>query len=161
MYEQDSDDLDSASWYCGNDDNEEEEIPIWIKNDIRYVSGITKITTCNDVIAALINDEISSGQYLSISEIRLNVDDYILTERWREVESELEGETQILPLWQAWGTAQKEVKFKLKINKKKNDEVKTEKIEKKVIFTFRFLFQNTYSKICFFFLNFSWKKRKR
>uniref|UniRef100_A0A336LZ73 CSON005832 protein n=1 Tax=Culicoides sonorensis TaxID=179676 RepID=A0A336LZ73_CULSO len=126
----------NSSWY-GDDDpheneDEEQEIPIWIRDEPRFISGITSITTCNDVIAALINDEISNGQYTSIEGIRLSVNDYVITERWRDVESELEGDTQILPLWREWGRAQKEVRFKLKINKRKLQEMKTEKIEKKL-----------------------------
>lgn len=96
------------------------------------MSGISSVTTCNDVIAALINDEISSGQYSKIDEVRYSVDDYIITERWRDVESELDGNELILPIFMAWGEAQTEMKFKLKINKKKIEEGKTEKIEKKV-----------------------------
>lgn len=97
------------------------------------MSGITNITTCSDVIAALINDEISSGQYSSIDEVRYSVDDYIITERWRDVERELEADEPILPIFQAWSAAQKEMRFKLKINKRKIQDGKTEKIEKKVL----------------------------
>lgn len=86
------------------------------------------------MIAALINDEISSGQYASITEVKYSPDDYVITERWRDVESELDGNEAVLPIFNAWGTAQKEMKFKLKINKKKIQEGKTEKIEKKVFF---------------------------
>ena len=30
--------------------------------------------------------------------------DYTITERWRDVEQPLPGDTFILPLWKAWGT---------------------------------------------------------
>lgn len=33
-----------------------------------------------------------------------NLRDYKLTERWRDVEAPLPGDTFILPLWKAWGT---------------------------------------------------------
>ena len=115
---------------------DEEEIPIWIRNEPRYVSGITSVTTCNDVISALISDEISNEKYSNVNTVRHNVDDYVITERWRDVEGELEGDTKILPLWQAWGTAQSEVRFRLKINKKKVKDIDNleEQIDKKVGF---------------------------
>lgn len=39
-------------------DKDEEEIPIWICGEPRFISGITNRTTCNDVIRALIEDEV-------------------------------------------------------------------------------------------------------
>lgn len=98
----------------------EEEIPIWIgKDDVRYVSGVTAITTCNDVIAILIQDELDSKNYSNIEGLRHDIDDYIIVEKWRDVEAKLDGQTKILPLYQAWGALQSEVRFRLKINKNK------------------------------------------
>lgn len=153
-----SDDFNS-SWYENELDDDEQEIPIWIRGEPRFVSGISYVTTCNDVIAALINDEISSGQYSKIDEVRYSVDDYIITERWRDVESELDGNELILPIFMAWGEAQKEMKFKLKINKKKIEEGKTEKIEKKVRTRRKLLFHETTHS--FFLWRFSWRRKKR
>lgn len=39
------------------------EITIWLSEEPRYVSGVTNKTTCNDIIKALIDDEISNGNY--------------------------------------------------------------------------------------------------
>lgn len=154
-----SDDFNS-SWYENELDDDEQEIPIWIRGEPRFVSGISSITTCNDVIAALINDEISSGQYSKIDEVRYSVDDYIITERWRDVESELDGNELILPIFMAWGEAQKEMKFKLKINKRKIEGGKTEKIEKKVcILNESFVVLGMLTD--FFLWRFSWRRKKR
>lgn len=35
--------------------------------------------------------------------------DYVITERWRDVEQALAAETHILPIWLAWGSARSEV----------------------------------------------------
>lgn len=34
-----------------------EEVPIWIRGEQRWVSGITEETTCHDVIQVLLQDE--------------------------------------------------------------------------------------------------------
>ncbi|XP_023162098.1 uncharacterized protein LOC111593531 isoform X2 [Drosophila hydei] len=39
-----------------------EELPIWLScNELRYVSGVTKTTTCYEIIKALIDDELCNG----------------------------------------------------------------------------------------------------
>lgn len=35
--------------------------------------------------------------------------DYVITERWKKVEQVLDGRTNILKIWNAWGSAQQEV----------------------------------------------------
>ncbi|XP_031633406.1 uncharacterized protein LOC116347111 [Contarinia nasturtii] len=95
----------------------EHEIPIWICGEPRFVSGITNSTTCRDTIQALIDDELNSSRVDVTASRDLN--DYVITEKWRDVEQALTGDTKILPIWMAWGSAQNEVKFKLKINKNK------------------------------------------
>lgn len=47
---QDNSDLDSS---CSSGD----EIPIWVRSEQRWVSGITEDTTCIDVIQVLCADE--------------------------------------------------------------------------------------------------------
>lgn len=41
--------------------DDEEELPIWICGEPRYITGITSTTTCNDILGALIEDEIHNG----------------------------------------------------------------------------------------------------
>lgn len=123
----------------GGSQDGDEEIPIWIgKDDVRYVSGVSALTTCNDVIAVLIQDELNSKSYASVEGLRQDIDDYIIVEKWREVEAKLAGETKILPLYQAWGALQDEVRFRLKINKNKTLEQIEAKIDKKVSFCIYF-----------------------
>lgn len=38
-----------------------------------------------------------------------DLNDYVITERWRDVEQALTGTTHILPIWKAWGNARNEV----------------------------------------------------
>lgn len=48
---------------------------------------------------------------LPISDVTASRDlnDYVITEKWRDVEQALPGDTKILPIWLAWGSAQNEV----------------------------------------------------
>lgn len=43
---------------------DEEEIPIWIGKEPRFISGINATTTCKDIIQALIDDELANGKYV-------------------------------------------------------------------------------------------------
>ncbi|XP_021695216.1 uncharacterized protein LOC110675143 [Aedes aegypti] len=42
---------------------DEIEIPIWIRGEPRFVAGINDTTTCNNIIQALIDDELQNGNY--------------------------------------------------------------------------------------------------
>jgi Ras association domain-containing protein 9/10 len=91
-----------------------EEVPIWVRGEQRWVSGITADTTCHDVIQVLLQDEESRGRHIGLPE------QYHITERWRGVEQPLDYQSVILDIWNAWGTAQPEVshyKQKKNVNK--------------------------------------------
>ncbi|XP_055609544.1 uncharacterized protein LOC129756647 isoform X2 [Uranotaenia lowii] len=107
--------------------DEEVEIPIWIRGDPRFVAGINDATTCNHIIQALIEDELQNGKYSKDAAVSRDVNDYVITERWREVEQVLTGDTRILSIWNAWGDAKNEVQFRLKINKANGDHAKSSK----------------------------------
>lgn len=49
--------------------------------------------------------------FLPISDVTASRDlnDYVITEKWRDVEQALPGDTKILPIWMAWGSVQYEV----------------------------------------------------
>lgn len=49
--------------------------------------------------------------FLPISDVAASRDlnDYVITEKWRDVEQALPGDTKILPIWMAWGSLQYEV----------------------------------------------------
>uniref|UniRef100_A0A1B0CWH1 Uncharacterized protein n=1 Tax=Lutzomyia longipalpis TaxID=7200 RepID=A0A1B0CWH1_LUTLO len=102
-----------------------DEIPIWICGEPRYISGINEATTCQDLIEALIEDELKTTS-IDVSVSR-DAEDYVITEKWRSVEQPLTSDTLILPLWQAWGAARNEVKFRLKIARKANEETMKKK----------------------------------
>lgn len=129
---------DTTTDYDSGREDGTEEMPIWIgKEDVRYVSGVTEATTSNDVIAVLIQDELNNRKYKNVDGLRHEVDDYILVEKWHDVESKLDGDTKVLPLYQAWGDLHNEMRFQLKINKEKlrqrlaDTKVKGERIERK------------------------------
>jgi Ras association domain-containing protein 9/10 len=87
-----------------------QEIPVWIKEEQRWISGITDQTTCFNLIEALLVDE---GIIETNCETELSkIDGYVITERWRQVEQILDGKTKILNIWMAWGAEQSEVIIK-------------------------------------------------
>ncbi|XP_059610667.1 ras association domain-containing protein 10 isoform X2 [Phlebotomus argentipes] len=81
-----------------------DEIPVWVRGEQRWISGVTDHTTASDLVDALLHDEgiASRGK------------DYVITERWRRVEQILDSRTRILKIWSAWGEAQAEVKLTLR-----------------------------------------------
>ncbi|XP_021698493.1 uncharacterized protein LOC110676131 [Aedes aegypti] len=106
---------------------DEIEIPIWIRGEPRFVAGINDTTTCNNIIQALIDDELQNGNYKHDVAVSRDVSDYVITERWREVEQVLAGDTRVLSIWNAWGDAKNEVQFRLKINKTNMEGAKSSK----------------------------------
>lgn len=89
-----------------------DEIPVWVRGEQRWISGVTDHTTAADLVEALIQDEGISDR----------AKDYVITERWRRVEQILDGRTKILKIWSAWGEAQAEVipeNFAITIKKRK------------------------------------------
>ncbi|XP_055534345.1 ras association domain-containing protein 10 [Wyeomyia smithii] len=115
-----------------NFDDDEIEIPIWIRGEPRFVAGINDLTTCSNIIQALIEDELQNGSYRNANDVAVSrdVNDYVITERWREVEQVLSGDTRILSIWNAWGDAKNEVQFRLKINKANLENAKSSKEHK-------------------------------
>lgn len=89
-------------------DTSGEELPIWVRGEQRWVSGIIAETTCQDIVTVLVRDEISRGK------CTYQPERYHITERWRGVEQPLDLHAPILDIWNAWGTAQPEVKILLR-----------------------------------------------
>lgn len=92
-----------------------QELPVWIKGEQRWISGVTDQTTCLDLIEALLIDE---GVIKAANDSNNNngtnlypskVNDYVIAERWRRVEQVLDPRTKILKIWTAWGAEQSEV----------------------------------------------------
>ncbi|XP_053670018.1 ras association domain-containing protein 10 [Anopheles nili] len=88
-----------------------DEIPVWIKGEQRWVSGVTDDTTCGDLIEVLVQQE---QQPATGNGAPSDAKDYCITERWRQVEQVLDNGTKIWQIWTAWGKAQPEVKFILR-----------------------------------------------
>ena len=117
----DVDDIIESSAGDNSDDDESSEqvwsneIPVYIKGEQRWISGITDETTCFDLIEALLIDEgivktpndANNNNGVNLYPIKVN--EYVIIERWRRMEQSLDGRTKILKIWTAWGAEQSEV----------------------------------------------------
>ncbi|XP_061576887.1 ras association domain-containing protein 9 [Cololabis saira] len=85
------------------------EIQITVCNEEKVVCGVTKHTTCTDMIQALLEDHKS----LPESKRLLHGDpkDFCLVERWKGFERALPPLTRILRLWYAWGDQRPFIQF--------------------------------------------------
>lgn len=90
-----------------------QEIPIWIKGEQRFISGVTEQTSCLEMIEALLIDEgiIKNDSNNNATNTGFKVNEYVITERWKRVEQILDGRTKILKIWREWGEEQPEVKY--------------------------------------------------
>lgn len=110
---------DDESLSIGSDD----EIPIWLHGEQRWISGITAETTCAQLIEALLRNEGINGEPAASSSLAAapatttataglsssTEHQYVITERWRRVEQSLDNKTKILKIWKAWGQTKSEV----------------------------------------------------
>uniref|UniRef100_A0A672FFG7 Ras association domain family member 10 n=1 Tax=Salarias fasciatus TaxID=181472 RepID=A0A672FFG7_SALFA len=84
-------------------------VPVWVCREERRVSGLTRRTTCGDVVRVLLEDQtlreagVLSGPPQS----------YCVVEKWRGFERVLPSRTRILRLWAAWGAERDSVRFLL------------------------------------------------
>ncbi|XP_046394795.1 ras association domain-containing protein 10-like [Ischnura elegans] len=101
------------------------EVPVWVNGLQRWVTGIDRRTTCDDVIRVLLKSEPQTHQQRHHSPGRggwapqhQNPEElhhrYAIVERWRKVERPLDGRSRILKVWSAWGDAQRDVKLALR-----------------------------------------------
>ncbi|XP_063239468.1 ras association domain-containing protein 10 [Bacillus rossius redtenbacheri] len=81
------------------------EIPVWVDSRQRWVAGVGRKTTCDEVIAVLLGGD-------KLPELRRQ--GYAIMERWRRVERPLDGRSRILRVWEAWGDERGEVRLTLK-----------------------------------------------
>ncbi|XP_072237355.1 ras association domain-containing protein 10 [Leuresthes tenuis] len=87
-------------------DAEESKISVWVCREEKLVLGLSKRTTCADVVRVLLEDQ-NSQHGLSTEQ------SYCIVEKWRGFERILPKKTKILKLWIAWGDEQRNVKFVL------------------------------------------------
>ncbi|KAB7495347.1 Ras association domain-containing protein 9 [Armadillidium nasatum] len=85
----------------------EVEIGVWVGGVQKWVTGVTRRTSCHDVIKALLRAQ-------SLPARDSDVNDYVLMERWRKVERPLDHEQRILKVWKTWGETIQEVRFTLR-----------------------------------------------
>jgi hypothetical protein len=98
------------------------EIPFWVHDRPKWVSGITKSTTCQDVLHALVLTErraVASSKSSSKSKEEEAAAREVsrvlaLVEQWRGVERPLSNSSRILKLWLAWGEERSQVRFVVK-----------------------------------------------
>ncbi|XP_043099497.1 ras association domain-containing protein 10 [Puntigrus tetrazona] len=88
---------------------EENKISVWVCREEKLVSGLSKRTTCADVIRVLL-EEPNPEQRVSLSGAPQS---YCVVEKWRGFERILPNKTKILRLWSAWGEEQENVRFVL------------------------------------------------
>ncbi|XP_037539026.1 ras association domain-containing protein 9 [Nematolebias whitei] len=87
------------------------EIQVTVCNEEKVVCGVTKHTTCADMIQALLEDH----KTLPESKRLMHGDpkDFCLVERWKGFERALPPLTRILRLWYAWGDQRPFIQFVL------------------------------------------------
>ena len=83
------------------------EVPVWVGGREKWVNGLTRRTTCDDVIYALMSHDKRGYNAMELQS-------YVMYEGWREVERPLKGRTKMLKVWRAWGSECRNVKFFIK-----------------------------------------------
>ncbi|KAG9490443.1 hypothetical protein GDO78_006012, partial [Eleutherodactylus coqui] len=90
-------------------DNEERQIVVWVGQEEKVISGLTKHTTCEDVVEALLEE------YQVLAEnnnVRLGSHkEYCILESWKDFKRILPPSLQMLKLLKSWGAEEISVKF--------------------------------------------------
>ncbi|CAL1594780.1 unnamed protein product [Knipowitschia caucasica] len=90
---------------------EGKEIQVTVCGDEKSVCGVTKRTTCLDMIQALLDDHKSIPE--AKRQLHGDPKDFCLVERWKGFERAIPPLTHILRLWLAWGEQRPFVRFVL------------------------------------------------
>lgn len=85
------------------------EIQVTVCNEEKVVCGVTKHTTCADMIQALLEDHKSIPESKRL--LHGEPKDFCLIERWKGFERALPPLTRILRLWYAWGDQRPFIQF--------------------------------------------------
>ncbi|KYO17374.1 ras association domain-containing protein 9 isoform X1 [Alligator mississippiensis] len=89
----------------------EREIVVWVCQEEKIVCGLTKRTTCVEVIQALLEEhQATCGEKKFLFG---KASDYCIIEKWRGSERVLPPLTKILRLWKAWGEERPNLHFVL------------------------------------------------
>ncbi|XP_062974839.1 ras association domain-containing protein 10 [Elgaria multicarinata webbii] len=105
---------------------EEKQISVWICQEEKLISGLSRRTTCSDVVRVLLEDskqrrggrrqqqqQLASLQECGGGMLSGPPHSYCMVEKWRGFERILPNKTKILRLWSAWGDEQENVRFVL------------------------------------------------
>ncbi|CAB1313544.1 unnamed protein product [Coregonus sp. 'balchen'] len=103
-----------SNWVGGFSSMEQEEckVSVWVCREEKLVSGLSKRTTCADVVKVLLEDQ-NLQQGASAAMLSGTPQSYCIVEKWRGFERILPNKTKILRLWSAWGDEQENVRFVL------------------------------------------------
>ncbi|CDQ90973.1 unnamed protein product [Oncorhynchus mykiss] len=93
-------------------EQEECKVSVWVCREEKLVSGLSKRTTCSDVVKVLLEDQ-NLKQGASAVMLSGTPQSYCIAEKWRGFERILPNKTKILRLWSAWGDEQENVRFVL------------------------------------------------
>lgn len=94
----------------------DDEIPIWVNREQRWISGITNQTTCGQLIEVLLRNEgILTADDIDTELCADTVAQYVITERWRRVEQMLDNRTKVMKIWKAWGQTRQEVSIPIEL----------------------------------------------
>ncbi|KAM9754424.1 LOW QUALITY PROTEIN: ras association domain-containing protein 10 [Menidia menidia] len=93
-------------------EQEEGKISVWVCREEKLVSGLSRRTTCADVVKVLLEDQ-NLQQGASAAMLSGPPQAYCLVEKWRGFERILPNKTKVLRLWGAWGAEQENVRFVL------------------------------------------------
>lgn len=85
---------------------------MWVCREEKLVFGLSKRTSCADVVKVLLEDQ-NSQRGVSAASPSGCAQPYCIVEKWRGFERILPNKTKILRLWVAWGEEQRNVKFVL------------------------------------------------
>ncbi|KAG9338124.1 hypothetical protein JZ751_027095 [Albula glossodonta] len=88
------------------------KISVWVCREEKLVSGLSRRTTCADVVKVLLEDQ-NIQQSVSAAMLSGSPQSYCIVEKWRGFERILPNKTKILRLWGAWGDEQENVRFVL------------------------------------------------
>ncbi|NWH70446.1 RASFA protein, partial [Piaya cayana] len=97
---------------------DERKISVWICQEEKLISGLSRRTTCSDVVRVLLEDSHHRRRRPAQPEpgggmLSGPPHSYCIVEKWRGFERILPNKTRILRLWVAWGDEQENVRFVL------------------------------------------------
>ncbi|XP_043944364.1 ras association domain-containing protein 9 [Protopterus annectens] len=89
----------------------EKEVVVWVCQEEKIVSGLTKYTTCAEVVQALLEDNHAMAG--DKKPLLGAPNEYCIVEKWRGFERILPPQTRIWRLWRVWGEEQPNIHFVL------------------------------------------------